>query len=91
MKNINKICPSMIIEMIKEQEKEKNEYIFDSLVFRYKLAREAEMRANIENKTRLAKMCGEDPYTIERKEKSNCERDFMRFIQILNKAIGEHN
>lgn len=91
MKDINKMCPSMIMEIIEEQEKEKNEYIFDSLVFRYKLAREAEMRANIENKTKLAKINGKDTYDIERIERSRCERDFMRFIEILNKAIGEHN
>lgn len=77
--------------MLEKIDRENKGYIFDSLVFRYKLAREAEMRANIENKTKLAKINGKDTYDIERIERSRCERDFMRFIEILNKAIGEHN
>ena len=88
MKDINKMYPSMIMEMIEEQEKEKNEYIFDSLVFRYKLAREAEMRANIE---KLSSNRREDLWKIEKFEKDKCDRDIMKFIQILDKAIGEHN
>ena len=80
-----------IKELLDKEEKEKKGYMYDSLVFRYKMAREAEMRANIENKTKLARIQGKDLYDIEIMERSRCTRDFMRFLEILNEAIGEHN
>ena len=74
-------------EMLEKEDKARKGYMFESLVFRYKLAREAEMRANIENGIKDARFTGKDPYDIKRKEKNNCERDFMRFIEILNKLL----
>lgn len=78
-------------EMLEREDKAKKGYMYDSLVFRYKLAREAEMRSNIEKGIKEARFTGKEPYDIEKRERSNCERDFMRFIEILNKAIGEHD
>ena len=49
------------------------------------------MRSNIEKGIKEARFTGKEPYDIEKRERSNCERDFMRFIEILNKAIGEHD
>jgi hypothetical protein len=55
-------------------------YIYDSLVFRYMKARDAE--AELEMK--------KEGITYE-KAKSRADRDKMRFMQILNEAIGEHD
>ena len=86
----------MLLEEIlknEEKEKEKKGYMFDSLVFRYKMAREAEMRANIESQTQIRKMVGgnRDPWEIKKFEKDLCDRDIMRFLEILDEAIGEHD
>ena len=91
--SVNKMYPSMIMKMMEEEEKEKKGYIFDSLVFRYKLAREAQMRANIETSVRFEKMTGgkKTSWEIEKFEKGLCDRDIMRFLEILDKAIGEHD
>ena len=63
-----------------EHKKHLKGYIFDSLVYRYQLARyaQAEAEAVIHNNS------------IE-KEKEYAKRDIMRFIQILDEAIGEHD
>lgn len=65
-------------------------YIYDSLVYRYQLAR---YKASFKD--------AEDIYekgdgNISRKEaesmaRFNCERDLMRFCEILNEAIGAHD
>lgn len=55
-------------------------YIFDSLVFRYMIARNAQAELEIRK----------EGITYE-KAKSRADRDKMRFIQILNEAIGEHD
>ena len=82
----NKIDCSEIETMINyyknkdEHEKHLKGYIFDSLVYRYQLARYAQ--ANYETLQR-----NKDLF----KEKQYAERDIARFIQILDEAIGEHD
>lgn len=82
----NKIDCTEIEEMIKYyQDKDKHEkhlrgYMYDSLIFRYQLARYAQAEAE-------AEIHGD---SIE-KEKKYAKRDIMRFIQILDEAIGEHD
>lgn len=60
--------------------------MFDSLVYRYKLARHriTEMKIVEERNSSCHKL---DPSHFLRQE----ERDVMRFIQILDEAIGEHD
>ncbi len=55
-------------------------YIFDSLVYRYMMARDAQTELEIKK----------EGITYE-KAKSRANRDKMRFIQILNEVIGEHD
>lgn len=62
----------------KENKKHLKGYMFDSLVYRYKQAlTEASLYKSWWNKT-------------EYNEKA-MQRDLMRFIQILDEAIGEHD
>lgn len=62
-------------------------YGYDSLVFRFKEARykQAELEA-IE-----ARKNGKDPYTAKERADKRAERDFMRFCQILDDLLGEHD
>lgn len=55
-------------------------YIYDSLVFRYMMARDAQTELEMKK----------EGITYER-AKSRADRDKMRFMQILNEAIGEHD
>lgn len=58
-------------------------YAFDSLVFRYEKARDAQMRyEQIEER----KEGGDGS-----RAKSRADRDKMRFIQILDDVIGDHD
>lgn len=70
----------------KEEAKHLKGYMFDSLVYRYKLARhkmtEMEM---VEERKRLSHCYDPDHYIKME------ERDVMRFIEILDEAIGEHD
>lgn len=66
-------------------EKKIKGYGFDSLVLRYKMAREAQAR--LEEKECVKK--GE--ITKAEHAFSRAERDTMRFIQILDELIGEHD
>ena len=52
-----------------EHKKHLKGYIYDSLVYRYQLAR----------------------YKASLKARFNYDRDLMRFCEILNEAIGEHD
>ena len=75
-----------INEEIDKLKKEKIEYIYDSLCLRYKIAREAEMRGNIQERFKT-----DDKRTknqIVSFEKSLCERDCMRFYEILREGLG---
>lgn len=63
-----------------ENKKHLKGYIFDSLVYRYQLARftqaDYEARAKGEN---------------IQQSRDRAVRDIMRFVQILDEAIGEHD
>lgn len=78
-------------EAIKEaeikNEKRTKGYGYDSLVFRFKEARykQAELEA-IE-----ARKNGKDPYTAKERADKRAERDFIRFCQILDDLLGEHD
>jgi len=88
----NKINCTEIENMIKyyndkdEHEKHLKGYMYDSLVYRYKYVRE-----------KLAELEYKEQSTIGNNRKSLsfyrdlAERDVMRFIQILDEAIGEHD
>ena len=58
-------------------------YAFDSLVMRYEKARDAQMRAE-QLEERKQGGSGE-------RAKNRAERDKMRFIQILDEVIGDHD
>ena len=66
-------------------EKKIKGYRFDSLVFRYKMAREAQARFE-EKEYRK-----NDEITKAERSHSMAERDIIRFIQILDDLIGEHD
>lgn len=70
---------------LKDIEKKIKGYGFDSLVFRYKMAREAQAR--FEEKEYRRK----DEITRAEHSHSMTEKDIMRFIQILDDLIGEHD
>lgn len=78
-------------EVIQKTEKKNDKrikgYGYDSLVFRFKESRykQAELEA-IE-----AKKAGKDPYTAKERADKRAERDFMRFCQILDDLLGEHD
>lgn len=79
-------------EDAKREKEEKNDkrtkgYGYDSLVFRFKESRykQAELEA-IE-----AKKAGKDPYTAKERADKRAERDFIRFCQILDDLLGEHD
>lgn len=57
-----------------------NGYIFDSLMYRYQLARERQLMYEIVKK-------GIEPKTA----RDGFNRDLMRFGQILDEVIGEHD
>lgn len=61
------------------------DYIFDSLVYRYKLAREQAMQYEL----MIAKKEGN--YNKEDAIRHIANRDVMRFIEILDEAMGEHD
>ena len=63
-------------------------YMFDSLVYRFKDYQARALQAEV-NDYKCTHYCSE----AEAREKvKNCHnRDLMRFIQILDEAIGEHD
>jgi hypothetical protein len=88
----NKIDCTELETMVKyyndrdEHEKHLKGYMYDSLVYRYKYVRE-----------KLAELEYREQGTVGNDYKSlpfyrdSAERDIMRFIQILDEAIGEHD
>lgn len=62
------------------EDKHLNGYIFDSLMYRYQLARERQLlwEVKVENK---------EPERARR----DCGRDMLRFREILEEAMGEHD
>ena len=89
--NIRQICKEEIdlaLSNHKPEEKHLKGYMFDSLVYRFKdyQARAFQMVVwDVKN----SRTCSE----LEAREiiKDRHDRDLMRFIQILNEAIGEHD
>lgn len=79
----NKLVLEMVDEAPKIENKDKhlNGYMFDSLVYRYQLARQelAKYIAYYNGKRSLEQ------------ETRNANRDIMRFVQILDELIGEGN
>lgn len=76
-----------ISENIRNYEKHTKGYMFDSLAFRFKEALERGTNARVQKLMDLGLTKGE---AITRAAKQN-QRDEMRFIQILDEAIGEHD
>lgn len=80
------VANKLVLDMVKEapeieNDKHLNGYMFDSLVYRYQLARQE-----------LAKYIAY--YNSNRpleQENRNANRDIMRFVQILDELIGEGN
>ena len=80
------VTDKLVLDMVREapeieNDKHLNGYMFDSLVYRYQLARQE-----------LAKYISY--YNSNRpleQENMNANRDIMRFVQILDELIGEGN
>jgi hypothetical protein len=63
-------------------------YLFDSLVYRFKDYQGRAFQAEVYD-YKCKHNTGEAEARIRVKDRHN--RDLMRFIEILNEAIGEHN
>lgn len=78
-------------EAIQKAEEKNNKkvkgYGYDSLVLRFKESRykQAELEAMEDRKI------GKDPYTAKERADKRAQRDFMRFCQILDDLLGEHD
>lgn len=80
------VANKLVLDMVREAPEIKNDkhlngYMFDSLVYRYQLARQE-----------LAKYISY--YNTNRpleQENRNANRDIMRFVQILDELVGEGN
>ena len=68
--------------------KEIKGYMFDSLVYRFKDYQSRAFQSEV-NDFKYQKCSSEIEARNSIKDRHN--RDLMRFIQILNEAIGEHN
>ena len=64
-------------------------YAFDSLVYRYRIAREAQGRADAENDLRSGKT--DQRADAYRRHQERADRDLMAFIKVLDDVIGEHD
>lgn len=72
-------------DILTRMEKRTRGYGFDSLVFRYKIAREEQARYEMVKDRNEGVIKEENHYL----RKAN--RDLMRFIEILDDLIGEHD
>ena len=63
-------------------------YMYDSLCYRYQLARYKACEADAMDLVITKGMSKREAEAMARK---TCERDCLRFYQILDEAIGEHN
>ena len=90
----NKIDCSEIETMINyyknkdENKKHLKGYIFDSLVYRYQLAL---YKASLKDAEDIMIKDCISKKEAEAKARQNYNRDLMRFCQILDEAIGEHD
>lgn len=71
-----------------EHKKHLKGYIYDSLVYRYQLAR---YKASLKDAEDIMEKENISRREAEEVARFNCDRDLMRFCQILNEAIGEHD
>lgn len=71
-----------------EHKKHLKGYIYDSLVYRYQLAR---YKASLKDAEDIMEKENISRREAEAVARFNCDRDLMRFCQILNEAIGEHD
>lgn len=71
-----------------EHEKHLKGYIFDSLVYRYQLAL---YKASLKDTEDIMMEKCISRKDAEAKARRNYNRDLMRFCEILNEAIGEHD
>ena len=63
-------------------------YMFDSLVYRYK---DAQSKAYYHEVAMLKSERGLSQFEAEMRVRDRQNRDLLRFIQILDEAIGEHD
>ena len=70
-----------------KHEKHLKGYIFDSLVYRYQFAL---YKASLKDAEDLC-FKGMSRVEAEKTARMNMNRDMMRFIQILDEAIGDHD
>lgn len=75
-------------DCIKAISKEMKGYMFDSLVYRFKDYQSRAFQSEV-NDFKYQRGCSEIEARNRIKDRHN--RDLMRFIQILDEAIGEHN
>ena len=73
--------------MFENQEEHLKGYIYDSLALRYQFARYKCMEVDIQDL--ISK--GYKKSRAKEIAKGCYDRDFMRFIEILDEAIGEHD
>ena len=76
------------LEFFQEREKHTKGYIYDSLCYRYQLARYKACEADAMN---MVMTKGLSKREAEAKARNLYERDCIRFYQILDEAIGEHD
>lgn len=83
---IDKLKVALLQSIVYEKEDNKHlkGYIFDSLAYRYIMARDKQM----EYENMIDKQEGKYNPSARSKQAS---RDKMRFIEILDEAIGEHD
>lgn len=83
--DLEKVCKKLN-EQKEEEKKHLKGYMFDSLIYRYKLARHKMTEFEIAEAKKA------QDYKYDYKHYYNMEeRDVMRFIQILDEAIGKHD
>ena len=78
----------VIVEQLDNEKKHMKGYIFDSLVYRYKIALEDTVVTRAE-RYQQDKFCSKKEAEMYVRNLNN--RDLMRFIQILDEAIGDHD
>ena len=71
-----------------EHKKHLKGYIYDSLVYRYQLAR---YKASLKDADDIMEKENISRREAEAEARFNYDRDLMRFCEILNEAIGEHD
>lgn len=78
----------IIVNITDTKEQHLKGYMFDSLVYRYRMAQNEALISNIQNLMIERNLPFKE---AENKVRSRQVRDLTRFIQILDEAIGEHD